>query len=462
MIRRYITSLILAASLTAGVCDAQHKVFPSSREWTSDAKNIVKTETKKYNQAEMLYKWICSNIALDTSGTVETADDCWNLRKGGSLAFCELYYRLAESIGLESYIITGVAKNQEGGMYDHVWLMVKIDNGWIFTDPSWGAGSIIDGIFHKSEGDMSWFNVDPHIMITSHFPASKGDQLISPSIDKETFENLKYVDPIFSSLGLNGRRALNIASVDSLSLPKIYGTVTEDMQLRRLPLDGIMKEATICNFESGNSMKYNYEIRIDNEPIPASSWTVSPSSRSAEFIIAGSESMMIYVLDRNAKEGEVAAAFEYKVLEGGLDAYRAIEMHDPYLTYEIREAKNVNIPYMREVGIDGHMVLEDLRENNAWAIPILYKGLDKIEIIDVPMHSPLKVGETYTFEFRAKSDDKFVLVNEDIWHKVWDKGSMKEGIHKMTVTVAKAGFIGLGFQLQGKEYKLILEYEAVN
>ena len=157
----------------------------------------------------------------------------------------------------------------------------------------------------------------------------------------------------------------------------------------------------------------------------------------------------------------MAAAFEYEIKEGGPEAYKAIEMHDPYLLDEIREADNANIPFMKQVGIDGHMVLEDLREHGAWAIPILYKGLEKIEIIDVPMHSPLKVGETYTFEFRAKVDEKFVIVNEDVWEKVWDRQAMKEDIHKMSVTVEKPGFLGLGINVGGKEYKLLLEYEVI-
>lgn len=461
MIRKFLTSIILVASLATGICNAQHKVSQTSRDWSADANSIIKGEKSKLRQAELLYRWISSNISLDTSGTIGTADECWDLKSGASLGFCELYYRLAEAVGLQTYIITGVAKNQSGDIHDHVWLMTKIDDGWIFVDPSWGAGSVIDGIFKKSEGDMSWFNVDPYIMITSHYPTSKGDQMISPSIEREDFDSLEYIDPIFGTLGLRGRKSLNIARTDSLKLPKIYGTVTEDMHLKEIPLDGIIDEAAICHFESGGSLKYNYEIRIDDEPIPSSCWTISPSMRKAEFIISGSNNMMIYILDINAAEGEVAAAFEYEIREGGPEAYKAIEMHDPYLTNEIREADNVNIPFMKKVGIDGHKVLADLREYGAWAIPILYKDLEKIEIIDIPMHSPLKVGETYTFEFRSKVDEKFVIINEDIWEKVWDKKAMKEGIYKMTLTIQKPGFIGLGINVGGREYKLLLEYEVV-
>lgn len=134
MIRKFLTSIILVASLATGLCNAQHKVSQTSRDWAADANNIIKGEKSKFRQAELLYRWVCSNISLDTSGEIGAADECWDLKSGASLGFCELYYRLAEAVGLQTYIITGVAKNQNGDIHDHVWLMAKIDDGWIFVE----------------------------------------------------------------------------------------------------------------------------------------------------------------------------------------------------------------------------------------------------------------------------------------------------------------------------------------
>ena len=127
MIRKFLTSIILVASLATGICNAQHKVSQTSRDWSADANSIIKGEKSKLRQAELLYRWISSNISLDTSGTIGTADECWDLKSGASLGFCELYYRLAEAVGLQTYIITGVAKNQSGDIHDHVCVSDKSD-----------------------------------------------------------------------------------------------------------------------------------------------------------------------------------------------------------------------------------------------------------------------------------------------------------------------------------------------
>lgn len=454
---------VMFVMMTSGICHAQHKASPTYRDWSEDARTITEGTSDKYRQAENIYRWICANISFDTSNTVFTADECWEKKTGGSQGFCEVYQRLAEAVGLETYIISGKIKNlhNEISQEDHLWLMVKIKDGWILTDPTWGAGSVSDGVFTKSDGDMSWFHVDPYIMIMSHFPTSKGDQLISPSIDYETFAKLPYIDPAVARLGMNGRQTLNAAIEGKLDQPFTYGTVTEDMLIREIPMNGTVRQGDICRFISGNSLKYNYEIRIDDEPIPAICWNVNASTRTAEFIISGEKKMVIYVLDRNAPEGEVAAAFEYKIIEGDKNALEAIAAYDPYLTDEIRSADNANIPFMRQLGIDGHKVLSDLRAHEAYALPVMYKNLEKIEIIDVPFHSPLKVGETYTFEFRSNTADTFVIINEDIFIKNWDKSAKKQGIYKKTVTIEKPGFIGIGINVGGKEYKLLLEYEVI-
>lgn len=458
------TTATAIALLLTTVSHAQYTPSPTFRDWTEDSKSITAGATSKYGQAEKIYRWLCDNIEYDMSKTIFTADECWNARMGCSQAYCEVFQRLAEPLGLETVIITGDIKNNLNEITpdSHAWMMVKIDDGWILTDPTWGAGSITDGRFVKSDGDMSWFHVDPYIMITSHLPASKGDQLISPSIDRETFSRIDYIDPAFGKLGLNGRQALNSALKDELDLPFIYGAVSEDMLLNRIPLKGTVKTGDILSFESGNSLKYEYEIRIDDKPIPSGSWNVSGSRRTAEFIISGSEKMMIYVLDRNASEGEVAAAFEYEIESGGKSGWEAIEAYDPYLTDELRLAENMNVPFMRQMGIDGHMVLADLRAHAAWAVPVLYKDLEKVRLINVPFHSPLKVGETYTFEFETDGDENFVIINEDIWHRTWDRQAKREGIYKTEITIDKPGFIGIGINVGGKRHRLLIEYEVID
>ena len=101
---------------------------------------------------------------------------------------------------------------------------------------------------------------------------------------------------------------------------------------------------------------------------------------TAEFTVACEQNVFIYILDRNAPEGEVAAAFEYKV-QGDAAGWKAVQELDPFLSPEMKTVKNINIEFMRMIGIDGRRLLEELRENSSDTVPIMYSGLEKIEII---------------------------------------------------------------------------------
>ena len=127
---------------------------------------------------------------------------------------------------------------------------------------------------------------------------------------------------------------------------------------------------------------------------------------------------------------------------------------------EMKTVKNINIEFMRMIGIDGRRLLEELRENSSDTVPIMYSGLEKIEIIDIPMHSPLKVGKEYTFEFRCSSWRILAIINGNTWHRNWDRTARKNGIFKMTVTITEPGPVMLAYNTDGSSYNFLLEYTA--
>ena len=134
---------------------------------------IVGTANTNENRARKIYDWICDNIQYDTSKQIYNADGCWEIRRGVCQAYCELFCHLAEKVGLTVEIITGKAKTSQGeiAVEKHAWLFVYTDeyNG-IFIDPTWGAGSVENGIFVKNSDTSSWFGVSPYWMAYSHFP----------------------------------------------------------------------------------------------------------------------------------------------------------------------------------------------------------------------------------------------------------------------------------------------------
>ena len=118
--------------------------------------------------------------------------------------------------------------------------------------------------------------------------------------------------------------------------------------------------------------------------------------------------------------------------------------------------------FMRMLGIDGNKLLEELKANSTDTVPIMYKGLENLEIINVPLHSPLKVGQEYTFEFKCSAWTTMVVVNGTAWHSRWDRAAKKQGIYKMTVKITEPGPVMLAYGTGGTSYNFVLEYLAVN
>lgn len=453
-----VTTISLMLCLNAS---AQHKAYTTVYDWKPLAEEITAGAEDGMKKLELIYRWICSNIEYDTTGTIYKADDALDNRRGVCQAYCEIFFRLSEALDIESVIITGETKDLDNSLSDkeHTWILADSGLGWILIDPTWGAGSVIDGNFTFSEGDMSWFNIDPYIMITSHLPFDESYQRISEPVSREMFLKMDRIDPIFGLLGIKGSSAFREARENKLSVPMLYGTVNEDMMLEKIPLTGTLKVGEVCMFQARSNDRYRYEIRMDDKSIHEGCWSFSDGMSTAEFTVACEQNVFIYILDRNAPEGEVAAAFEYKV-QGDAAGWKAVQELDPFLSPEMKTVKNINIEFMRMIGIDGRRLLEELRENSSDTVPIMYSGLEKIEIIDIPMHSPLKVGKEYTFEFRCSSWRILAIINGNTWHRNWDRTARKNGIFKMTVTITEPGPVMLAYNTDGSTYNFLLEYTA--
>lgn len=460
MIKERLVSIIAAAALCMNAA-GQHKAYTTMYDWKPMAEEITQGADDTRERLEMIYRWICGNIDYDTTSSIYNADGTWDNRKSVCQGYCELFYRLAEALGIESVIITGETKDNDNRLSEkeHTWILADSGLGWILIDPTWGAGSVSDGVFKRTIGDMSWFDVNPYIMASSHRPFDDSYQRIPEPVSREQFLKMDRIDPAFGLLGLNAASAFRDALENKLSLPTIYGTVTEDMKLRSIPLADSLKVGTSYRFKAGPGDRYIYEIRMDDKPIHEGCWTVTENGSEAEFLVACKDNAFIYVLDRNAPEGEVAAAFEYKVA-GSEEDWKAVEEQDPYLTPEMKSVKNINITFMRMLGIDGHKLLAELEANSADSVPVMYAGFEKVEIIDIPMHSPLKVGKEYTFEFKCSSWRQYAVINGKTWYREWDKASKKNGIYKMTVTIEEPGPVMLAYGV-GSTYNFFLEYTAI-
>ena len=147
-------------------------------------------------KARAIYKWICDNIAYDTTKQIHDAETCYKTRRGVCQAYCELFSYMADTAGLTAEIITGITKDAEGNVSSekHSWVFIYTHAyDGIFIDPTWGAGTVNGGRFIKSNNNSIWFNVSPYWMIFSHFPDQQYWSKLDIAITEDQFKKLPVI-----------------------------------------------------------------------------------------------------------------------------------------------------------------------------------------------------------------------------------------------------------------------------
>ena len=180
--------------------------------WKERVAPMVEGCTTNYEKALAIYEWECANIAYDLSYSIYHAAECWEQKKGVCQAYSEMFVKLALGCGLEARLVSGKCKNGfspdgEGG---HAWVKVNTEKGWILIDATWGAGTV-SYEFHFNDHDhvMAWFDVDPAIMIFTHFPSKQEHQLLSNPLTESQYKSIPELRPDVSFVGFDGLQVLN-------------------------------------------------------------------------------------------------------------------------------------------------------------------------------------------------------------------------------------------------------------
>lgn len=189
--------------------------IPSTTGYGEAAKKICAKSTGDYQKARAIFAWVAQNITYDLSAKnfdSNTADNVWKNRSAIAVGYCNLYLKLARSIGLDGEIVSGVSKNLSYQIGDalagHVWLIVHNGTTEILMDPTWAAGSVNGNKFVASYDPM-WFDVDPYIMATVHFPDNEVFQYLNNPLTLEQFKVFEPLDPILTYGGIDGREVYN-------------------------------------------------------------------------------------------------------------------------------------------------------------------------------------------------------------------------------------------------------------
>ena len=201
---------------------------------TELANILERNAVTESDKARIIYAWIAQHITYSVPAFLDAVNNdiypnvnpeiVLRDRRTICSGYSNLYYALAEAMGLESAIVVGYAKGatpDDPRFQDvnHAWNAVKIDGGWYLLDATWGAGSVREQEF-VPEYKPYYFATAPAEFINNHYPQDRGWQLLSQSYTRAKFDNLPNITSRFYGLGLKltSHHNYQIATSDRVDL----------------------------------------------------------------------------------------------------------------------------------------------------------------------------------------------------------------------------------------------------
>ncbi|MCZ8230524.1 transglutaminase domain-containing protein [Flavobacterium sp.] len=156
------------------------KIPKASTKNTKSIADYIATNFKSENEKlRATFFWVASNISYDVANmeniefsdtSEQKIDKTLTTRKGVCIHYAELFNAIVSQLGFESEIIEGYTKQfGKVAALPHAWCAVKSDGKWLLFDPTWGAGSVNNGVFAKKLNNF-YFKTPPKAMLETHMP----------------------------------------------------------------------------------------------------------------------------------------------------------------------------------------------------------------------------------------------------------------------------------------------------
>lgn len=161
-------------------------------------------------KARAIYSWLAQNIEYDTTKTIRSSEETFEQRKGISEDYAKLYKAMAQAAGMECYFVIGYLKpwGYEKGMEldYHAWNIVTDGKENIMLDVALSAGYMNDSLTaYVKNFDDEWFDVDPYLMIYSHYPKCGQFQYVNTYLTPEQFKDIPRLEPALKWAGIDER-----------------------------------------------------------------------------------------------------------------------------------------------------------------------------------------------------------------------------------------------------------------
>jgi transglutaminase/protease-like cytokinesis protein 3 len=189
--------------------DSVMRVCPAQR--AQSAESIAKYIKSKFNaendRLRAAYSWVAQHVTYDVGNMYagikyqhesEVVKQVLRTRKTVCFGYVVTFKAIAENLGIKLIIVKGCT--QQNGRIDaipHAWCAVRYNNKWRLIDPTWSAGYLSSGVFHKRFNDK-WFLVPPDAMIKSHIPFDPVWQFSYFPVNNNEFAAQKSADSITS------------------------------------------------------------------------------------------------------------------------------------------------------------------------------------------------------------------------------------------------------------------------
>lgn len=441
--------------------NAQMQVSETKYDYSSVSQQITSGKNTKMEQAKCIYQWLCQNIAYDTNYQIFTADECWDNKRGVCQAYCELFYRLGEPIGLNTVIISGKSKDLDGkiGEKGHSWLLAEVEGGWILIDPTWGAGGVVDNEFKRKENDMSWFQVDPYWMIYTHFPDEERFQFLDNPISWEAFQKLPSLYPAYGDFGWQGKDIFNkVLSGEIHTFPQLYEDYAQHISLVEVPVQETLRPGKYYEFYIRKKKNEAIALIHDDEFVYESEWKRNGNDYWLRYMPVSAGTLKISIAQG---EDYYSTAVCYQIAAPNPQELKNIEQERPFRMPEMKQVKNLDVKHLEMIGVSGHDLLAEIRSKHISSLPILYLDAEKyLSKVKIPLSETLYVGKTYTFSFVPLGGIDWQIINEGDWYGEWNV-DQNTGRITIQVTPQNVGKLKLSVQLkEGGSYSTTIGYQV--
>lgn len=261
--------LILPCSFVLGVdySKIENQSVPDNlRTPKGIATYLTRDLTSPTDKTRAIFYWIAHNIKYD-SDILNTSsnhfdrksilDDVLRTRKGICQHFAELFNACCQSVGIQSFVISGYTR--QGSQLDplsHAWNAVLIDSRYYEFDATWAAAA-------NAESIDQYFLVPPTVFIKTHMPFDPIWQFLN-----NPATNTEFVAGDYSKLKVNSNYNYydSISKLPSLSV--LDKMIRENNRIVKCGLtNSLVRERAALNQKNINLFRYNLAVETYNDGV---------------------------------------------------------------------------------------------------------------------------------------------------------------------------------------------------